>query len=144
MKKTLIVTIMLILTTVATVFAFGGKSGDKNATGEITQLKVANQFNPFATVTGITRDGKLWLAYTAYYNDGLEVDYDPIKVGDGKFTKTITYAIRPEGLDKLTVCLWRYKVSADRCAKDNGGTACEYCRKNGFHMEGRMDCKTGG
>ena len=142
MKNSLIIIILLVLTTAATVFALGGKKGDKNATGEITQVKVPNQFHPFATVSGITRRGKLWLAYTAYWKDGLEEDYKPIRVGNGKFTKTISYPSRPEGLDKVIVCLWRYKVSAKRCAKDNG-SACQYCRKNGFHMEGRIDTKSG-
>jgi len=49
--------------------------------------------------------------------------------------------MRPEGLEKVVVCLWRYKVSAKRCEKDNG-KACEYCRKNGYHMEGQIDRKT--
>lgn len=139
-KKIVVISMLIVMATTVTALAWGGKSGDKNATGEITQLKV---WNPNATVTGITRKGKLWLAYTVYWNDGIEKDYKPIRVGKGKFTKTISWsAMHPEGLDKVVVCLWRYKVSAKRCAKDNG-KMCEYCKKNGFHMEGRVDTETG-
>ena len=139
MKKTLIVTIVLILTTVTTVFAFRGKSGDKNATGHISDLRVSKLM---CSVNGRTENGGLWLAYTVRWKDGYELDYKPVKV-KGSFSKTLYYKARPQGLDEVIVCLWRYKVSAKRCAKDNGGTACQYCRKNGIHMEGRVDRRSG-
>ena len=139
-KKAWVSTLVALMLISTAVFAWGGKSGDGDATGEITQLKVRN---PNATVTGITRNGNLWLAYTVYWNDGTEGDYEPIRVGTGKFTKTISWsAMHPEGLHEVIVCLWRHKVSSSRCAKDNG-EACQYCKKNGFHMEGRMDRQTG-
>ncbi len=130
---------LAILTTATMAWAWGGKKGDGNATGQITQMKVSN---PQATVVGITQKGPLWLAYTVRWNDGTEIDYKPIRV-KGKFTKSLTFAMRPQGLREVIVCLWRYKVSAKRCAKDNGGKVCQYCKKNGFHMEHRIDRKTG-
>ena len=139
MKKNLMITLVLILTMVTAVFARGGKSGDKNATGQINNLSV---WAAGASVNGITEDGKLWLGYTVYWNDGYERDYPPLKV-KGSFSKSLTFQARPQGLDKVIVCLWRYRISKKRCAKDNGGTPCQYCKKNGCHMEGRMDCKTG-
>ena len=141
-KKIVVISMLIVIATSLTALALGGKSGDKNATGEITQVKVPNQFHPGATVTGITRKGKLWLAYTTYWKDGLEIDHKPLRVGKGKFIKTISYPMRKEGLEKVIVSLWRYKVSAKRCKKDNG-KACNYCKKNGFHMEGRVDTETG-
>lgn len=130
---------VITLTAAASAWAWGGKSGDRNAKGRITELKVhASQ----ATVQGITSKGSLWLAYTVRYHDGVEVDHEPVKV-KGKFTKTVYYQPRPQGLKAVLVCLWRYKVTAKRCAKDNGGKACQYCRKNGFHMEERMDGEMG-
>ena len=136
--KTTVTTLVLLIAG-ASVLALGGKTGDGNATGQITQLTV---WNPNATVTGITEDGPLWLGYTVRWDDGTEIDYDPIKV-KGKFSKQISFAARPQTLDEVIVCLWRYKVSKSRCAEDNGGTACQYCKKNGYHMDGNMDRTTG-
>ncbi len=139
MKKMIVVATMAVLATAVTALALGGKSGDGNATGKITELKVSS---PTASVQGIPRKGALWLAYTVRWEDGRTADYKPIKV-KGKFSKTLTFALRPQGLREVIVCLWRYKVSEKRCAKDRKGTACQYCRKNGFHMEGRQDRRTG-
>lgn len=138
-KKTWVLTLIVVMLISTAVFAWGGKSGDKNASGRITDLKV---WAAGASVKGITEDGSLWLAYTVYWSDGYERDYTPIKV-KGAFSKSLTFQARPQGLDEVIVCLWRYKVSKSRCAKDNGGTACQYCQKNGIHMEGRIDRKTG-
>lgn len=134
-KKTLVLILIAVMFISTVVFA----RGDKNASGRITDLKV---WPAGASVSGITEKGSLWLGYTVYWSDGYEKDYPPIKV-KGSFSKSLVFQVRPQGLDEVITCLWRYKVSAKRCAKDNGGTPCQYCRKNGFHMEGRMDRKTG-
>lgn len=138
-KKIIVISVLCVMVSSVTALAGRGKTGDNNAIGTITQLKVQN---PFATVIGITKKGKLWLAYTVYWNDGTEMDYKPIRVNK-KFHKRIVWsALHPEGLDKVIVSLWRYKITSKRCAKDNG-KACQYCNKNGFHMEDRRDAKIG-
>jgi hypothetical protein len=143
MKRTgiILLVVMCLSITTSSLWAWpwgGGKDGDSNATGQITKLTVRN---PFAIVEGATSKGKLWLAYTVKWADGTEKDYTPQKV-TGKFTERLTFQARPQSLGEVTVCLWRYKVSKNRCAKDNG-KACEYCGKNGFHMEGRVARQTG-
>ena len=139
MKTTrLIVLVAMCLSITTIALAWGGKDGDSNATGQITKLTM---MSPTAFVEGTTSKGKLWLAYTARWEDGREIDYPPQRVSD-KFRKTLTFQARPQGLDEVTVCLWRYKISKARCEKDNG-QACQYCRKNGFHMEDRVDRRTG-
>ena len=138
MKKKVIVTtlsLVLVCLTASAAWAWGSNK----ATGQITGLKVAN---PVATVTGKTEGGSLWLAYTVRWNDGLEKDYAPIKV-KGDFSKSLSFQVRPQGLKEVIVCLWKNKVSSSDCAKKHNGTACQYCQKNGFHMEGRVDRKTG-
>ena len=138
MKKKVITTILSLLL-VCLVASIAWAWGSNNATGQITQLKV---WNPNATVTGRTEGGSLWLAYTVRWNDGLEKDYEPMKV-KGDFSKTLSFQVRPQGLSEVIVCLWREKVSSSECAKRNGGQPCQYCRKNGFHMEDRIDRQPG-
>lgn len=138
MKKYIILAILTISAIPAGLAL--AKSGDKNAAGQISGIMVQN---PVCYVKGQTEGGSLWLGYTVYWNDGHEQDYEPMKV-KGNFSKTLTFnALHPEGLRNIVVCLWRYKVSSSECAKDNDGTACEYCRKNGCHMEDRIDCQNG-
>ena len=110
MKKKAIVSTLLTISVVSAAIAFGGRSGDKNATGKITQISASSAM---CSVDGLVEDGKLWLGYTVYWNDGYEKDYPPVKV-KGKFSKTLTYQLRPQGFKKITVALWRYKVSKDK------------------------------
>lgn len=137
-KKIVVISMLIVMATTVTALAWGGKSGDKNATGKINQMKVSG---PSVTVDGSTQKGKLWLGYTVQWKDGYEKDYSPVRV-KGKFSKTLYFKVRPQGVEKVTVALWRYKVSEKRCKKDNG-SACQYCTKNGYHMEGRIDTKSG-
>jgi hypothetical protein len=139
MKKFLLISSLLTITVVSAALAFGGRSGDGDAKGMISELAVSHSMT---TVSGRTENGKLWLGYTVYWKDNFEKDYPPMEVKK-TFTKTLTYQLRPQGVNKVTVCLWNYKVSKDKCAEERGGTPCIYCRKNGFHMEGRVDCRSG-
>ena len=132
-RNTIILTSAFIMLVAASVWAWGGK-----ATGCITNLKVSPAT---ASVQGTTEGGSLWLAYTVRWKDGREEDYKPVKV-KGKFSKNLSYQLRPQGLDEVIVCLWQDKVLRKECEKKNG-QACQYCRKNGFHMEGRVDRKSG-
>ncbi len=131
----------LVLLTMFAVIAVSvmawAKTGDRNATGRITSAK-ANAV--LITVAGRTEKGYLWLGCTIRYEDGTEKDRDVKKV-KGKFSKTfssdpIKWAMNE--VDSVVVALWRWKVSSKECAKNRGGTACEYCRKNGYHMEDRI------
>jgi hypothetical protein len=120
----------------ATALAWGGRDGDGDAVGRITRFDVKN---PFAVVEGTTSKGKLWLAYTVVWKDGKQIDYQPIRV-KGSFRETLTFQARPQGLSRVIVCLWRYKVSKSRCVKERGdGTACKSCKNMGFHMAGHQD-----
>lgn len=139
MKNILIVTIVLILIATVAALALGGKSGDRNATGHISGLTASESM---CSVKGRTENGSLWLGYTVRWKDGYELDYKPLNV-EGNFSEILTFQLRPQGLEEVIVCLWRYKVSASQCAKDNGGQACEWCKRNGCHMEDRIDCMTG-
>ena len=40
------------------------------------------------------------------------------------------------------VSLWDKKVTKFICGKGNPHKACEYCQRNGFHFENRLDRKT--
>lgn len=138
MKKVLMLVVVVVLAVSAVAFA-RGKSGDKNATGRITKLSV---WASGASVSVRTSGGSLWLAYTVRWKDGYLRDYAPIKVR-GTDSKSLTFQLRPQGISEVIVCLWRYKVSSSYCAKNRGGSACQYCRSMGFHMEGRQDRRVG-
>ena len=130
--------LVCVLLIPSSALAWGGKDGDSNATGEITDVKATASH---AVVTGSTEDGSLWLGCTVTYNDDGEFDRKPVKVR-GKFRELLTFAVRGPGVRTVTVALWRWKISAKRCTKDNGGEMCEYCRKNGYHLEDRVDRDT--
>ena len=139
MKRNTLVSTLLIIVLAITLAAWaGGKSGDGKGAGRITNLSVSPAM---ATVQFQVTKGSLWLAYTVRWTDDVEIDYQPIKVKKSG-NKTIYYSNRPQPLQQVTVCLWKYKVSSKYCAKKNG-SACQYCAKMGFHMEGRVDRQTG-
>lgn len=41
----------------------------------------------------------------------------------------------------FSVSTWRRFVRADKCRNGRGGEPCEYCQRNHYHMEGRMDSR---
>jgi hypothetical protein len=94
-------------------------------------VTVKNMANTQAVVTGHAPK-RCWLGVTAVWN-GREKDF-PAKPVSGKFSETYSLSIgeMPEAVDSgvtWIACLWEKKV-------DNCG--CEYCRRNGYHMEGRI------
>ena len=113
-------------------------------------------------VTGSVEDGDLWVA-CSYYHSGEEIDLRPQKVGSRRGGDEREFAVRFRdelpGIERTedgravlvplsmvvpcNVCLWRSKVSERKCAQARGGKACDYCRKNGYHMEGRVDRASG-
>lgn len=74
-------------------------------------------------------------------SDGTEIDRPVQKVQNG-FTKSFTsdpVEFATNKIDKVIVALWRWKVSKNECHNGEGGGPCEWCKKNGYHMEGRID-----
>jgi len=114
------------------------KSGDKNATGHLSKV-VASHASTRAV--GRTDGGSLWLGCTVEYNNGIEMDLDVKKV-NGSFDTTFYYKLDPEGVREVIVALWRWKVDKGECAKNHGGQACEWCNKNGYHLEDRIARET--
>ena len=139
MKKTRLtaVIIMILLGLTITTFAswFSGKSGDKNGAGRI--INVNSSSGGIGWVEYEITRGKLWLSWSYKYN-GRTIDYKPVQI-KGKGKKNISYQMNPAGNGTLYVTLWKFKVSSRACAKQNGGRKCQYCQKNGYHMEGRVD-----
>lgn len=137
MKKSRLtaVVIMAILGLTITTFAswFSGKSGDKNGAGRIINIK-GPKTGPIVFVEYEVTRGKLWLAWSYEYN-GRTIDYTPVSV-KGKGKKSISFQMNPAGNGRLYVKLWKFKVSSRACAKQNGGRKCQYCQRNGYHMEG--------
>lgn len=141
MKKTRLtaVVIMVLLGLTIATFAswFSGKSGDKNGAGRIISVN-APKTGPIAFVEYEVTRGKLWLAWSYKYN-GRTLDYKPIRLSKGKGKKSISFQMNPAGNGRLYVTLWKFKVSSKACARQNGGRACQYCKKRSYHMEGRVD-----
>ena len=138
-KARFIVGCFVLVVMSSVTLAWFGKSGDRNATGSISDAKASESF---VTVKGRTESGSLWLGCTVTYKDDYEHDVTGVKKVKGSFTTSLSYKLRPQGVDSVTVALWRWKISKSRCAKNNGGEACEHCKKNGFHFEERQDSET--
>ena len=112
------------------------------------------------TATGEVSDGVLWLGCS--YRDGGRVrDLRVKKVRSGPngrkraFRERFTAAVpgvkkASDGKIELvenhqvpcTVSLWRRLVVRTKCAAARNGRSCDDCRKNGYHMEGRVDSKS--
>ena len=130
------------------------KEGDSDATGKITSVENA-VFQ--IRVKGSTRNGPLWLGCTFFPGTARERDLqaerknvrgkDCLFVCSGDFDHTFKVprsleewamgVARGEGDAPYVVALWRYYVFREDCHEGPGGGACEYCRKNGYHLE---DC----
>ena len=126
------------------------REGDSNADGRITGVK--NGYFEIV-VEGYTEDGPLWLGCTFYPGTENERDLEPVRVR-GKFE--VSFDVPTESryggiVDRArslveadyAVALWGWKVDKSECRNGSGGRPCTYCRKNGFHMEGRVDMGRG-
>lgn len=120
----------------AALINWGCKGGAIPA-GRITQMEIAN---PFVEVHGIVNNSSLWLGCTVHWKDGCHEKHEPVKVS-GKFSEKLYFKLRQAELTNATVYLWKRKITKEVCEKDNG-SACQYCRENGFHMEGRIDSQS--
>jgi hypothetical protein len=98
-----------------------------------------------------------FLGVTIQDEDGNELDLDvePFELESGFLgsrdeTRVVVYGTLGPPLGVLdddyplrlryVVCLWRDRVLAYRCHNGPDGTPCVYCRRNGYHMEGRIAC----
>lgn len=102
---------------------------------------------------------KKWLGCTifpeseearAWYGDNIDLEAKLItknnkvnyKTENGLEERYITYfKWQPMivGSYSGTVALWNKKVSKRECANQRGGSPCEYCIKNGYHLEEELD-----
>ena len=112
------------------------RKGDKNATGRITEVK--DMFMGI-TVIGETEDGYLWLGCTLWPDEIKERDF-PVRKVSGRFEESFGV---PEINADYVVALWRWKVDKDECHNGEGGKACKYCVRNGYHMEDRIARESG-
>ena len=104
------------------------------ATREVVAQEVSIESSKtMATVKGYA-PRTLWLGVTAIV-DGKERDF-PAKKVKGKFSEFYTFDATSSGFMigrgadvKWIACLWEKKVS--KCG-------CIYCKRNGYHMEGRV------
>lgn len=100
---------------------------------EAAEIYAVSAAAPIITVsvTGVGGES-LWLGCSVK-KGGKWIDLDAIKVtrnGEYQF-------MRVRGFDEYLVSLWRRKVSAAECKKING-KACEWCRKNGYHLDDQV------
>ena len=126
MRRTVLA--ILAIVTIGAVSVFAG--------GRIIDVKSSSGVQ--AIITYEVTSGKLWLAWS-YEMNGRMIDYKPVAVKKGTRTKVVSLPMDPGSTGTLHISLWNKKVSSRKCAKQNGGTACQYCKKNKYHMEGRVD-----
>jgi hypothetical protein len=113
---------------------------DPNTTGKITRVE-ATQTS--IIVEGYTNSGSLWLGCTIRPDaKAMEEDRKPIKV-KGQFKESFTGKSGVFGEIPFAVALWRNKINKSQCSEINRDNACNYCQRNGFHMEGRVDYQAG-
>ncbi len=112
------------------ILLFAGISS-KSFSQEVKVEKIGGN-DSFARVTGFAPK-KVWLGVTVVV-DGKEQDYQVVEV-KGKFTKDynlkslLDMANAANSSIKWIVCLWEKKVN---------NCGCQYCKRNGYHMEGRI------
>jgi hypothetical protein len=132
------------------------RQGDPNASGQITEVIDTATLpgakfptNTNLTVRGKTENGYLWLGCTFFPDTNNEIDKPAVKV-KGTFTEKFPVPLlggltRGEmtGDVDYAVALWRWKVSRSECHDGDSGGPCDWCRKNGYHLEDRVDRATG-
>lgn len=94
------------------------------------------------TISGHVKEKEAWLGISFYpksakdYVKEAEHKIEPLKEGD--FYKAPFIDSRFIG-GTYEVALWSKKVERKDCTIQG----CQWCKKNGFHMEGRLDYKWG-
>jgi len=147
MKKVMLTVWMLLCVVGIFIVPALARKGDKNATGTIT----AQSSTMFVVTKGTTSKGSLWLGFTFFYPKDY-VEDKPVKKVRRSFKES--YTVSPtraaRGEVKYVASLWRWKVDISECKavcvycrdkemhKEHKYEPCQYCKKNGYHMEGRM------
>ena len=132
------------------------REGDSDAVGKITQVD-NGVFE--IIVKGRTEKGPLWLGCTFYPGTKRETDLEAVSSGKKHFlasgnfaerfrvpTDMVRWAIetsRGNSEADYVVALWRWRVEKSECRKRSNGGPCEYCLKNGYHLEDRVDIGRG-
>lgn len=125
------------------------RDGDPDARGRIDQ--VTNTLYEIV-VEGKTSNGPLWLGCTVIHKSGREQDLEAKHSGKclifcsgdfrEKFKMPASLTSGEISLDYV-VALWRWKVEQSECHKGRNGGPCEWCRRNGYHLEDRVDIGRG-
>ena len=143
MKKLIAICAVMTLFLLLSAGVVLAKKGDKNAGGGFSKPKNVMMD---VVIEGATWDGPLWLGFTWLTPTG-DIDVDVQKV-NGDFKKNFTvplYKIDKNSMScKYAVSLWRWKVSKKECNRGPNGGPCNFCKKNGYHMEDRVSSIKGG
>ena len=79
----------------------------------------------------------LFLGVTAII-DGEEKDFG-VRIVNGRFKEEYSISMYDMSDDiKWIACLWKGKMRKENCAMRNNGNPCQYCRKNGYHLDERV------
>ncbi len=138
------------------LFDVHSREGDPDAIGKITSVK--NEFAQIR-VKGNTQKGPLWLGCTFFPGTLKERDLQAVRKNvrgkdclffcSGDFDETFTVPnwimgmAKGENQAEYVVALWRYYVPKNECNKGNNNGPCQYCLKNGYHLEDRVDIGRG-
>ena len=124
--------------------------GDSDGKGRISNAR-ADMFG--VTVEGEMEAGSLWLGCT-FTVGGTEYDQPVKNVKAGLLGRDKKFQVKfnaPSVIDRIpeggsydyALALWRYRVPREKCHKGEGRKPCEYCERNGYHMEDRVDTHSG-
>ena len=142
--------VIVCLVLLAIAASANAKEGSADAAGRI--VKVTSEgalLSRQVTVEGVTERGALWLGCTFFPDTDRERDVQIEETkkhwyASGKFKKSFEVPIniydlaRGDREAEFAIALWRWKVSKSECRNGSEGKPCEYCMKNGYHMEGRV------
>jgi len=112
-------------------------------------------------VKGKVSKGHLWLGCTVTWQ-GKELDLSAKRIRSERSGKQKAFAVRFStllaGIERIdgrakeiplgkvarwSVSLWRSKVSKRKCKKGDKNGPCQHCKKNGYHLAGRVDSRPG-
>lgn len=126
-----------------------GKEGDADARGGFNSVKNGDVE---IIVSGWTDKGPLWLGCTVIHESGREQDLKAKREGkclifcSGKFEEEFKMPVnlmRGEFEIDYVVALWRWKIDKSECRKGENRKPCQWCRQNGYHLEGKVRSTVG-
>lgn len=153
MKKILFMSILILLIIPSSGFAWEAELEIEH--GRLALLDGRFSVTVSGTVKGVKSnefDGKrepsrtisgAWLGVTAIIN-GEEIDF-PVRHVNGrikeKFSVSIEKLASSGGGEIIWIAkLWEGKINSNTCKLN--GSACSYCKKNGYHMMGMLSSAT--